>query len=81
MNVNASRKIIVGKGIREIRRARGLSQENIAERVGVKQKVVSDWERGRVEPREENQQLIADALGCEWTDFFLVGLREPEVLE
>ena len=47
------------------RRAGGLTQAQLAERMGVKQSVVSAVESGRRSPRLETLSEAARALGCE----------------
>lgn len=49
--------------IRSARRLAGLSQEELAKRVGTRQPVVSRWERGIDEPRLSTLERVADACG------------------
>lgn len=51
------------EGIKAIRTRAGLSQAEVAERMGVPQGHVSRWETGRHKPTRENLERIADALG------------------
>lgn len=53
--------------LRELRGAAGLTQEQLAERVGVKRDAIARWERGTREPSWSNVVALADALGvtCE----------------
>ncbi len=48
--------------IRQLRQARGWTQERVARRVGVQQDAVSKWERG-YRPRAKYQQALADLFG------------------
>ncbi len=41
-----------------------LSQQQLADLVGVGQTAVSNWEVGKREPEEENIQALADVFGC-----------------
>lgn len=43
-----------GEAIRRLRRAAGLSQEELAERLGVSRQSVSLWEQGNTQPTPEN---------------------------
>ncbi len=51
------------KTIRQFRQARGWSQPDLAQRLGVTQGAVSMWERGRGVPRPKYQQRLADLFG------------------
>lgn len=72
MSTNGSRAKTVGERIRARRLQCGISQEALGARIGVKQKVISDWERGEHEPELPNLEKLAEALGCHWTDFYRV---------
>ncbi len=49
--------------IRARRTARGLSQATLADRVGVTQATISNWESGRSSPSAEQTATLRDALG------------------
>jgi transcriptional regulator with XRE-family HTH domain len=49
--------------LRELRSQAGLTQEQLAERAGVKRDAVARWERGVREPSWSNVIALADALG------------------
>jgi len=53
----------IGERIALARRAAGLSQGALGERVGAGQTTVSSWERGRTEPTRDDVQRIAAVLG------------------
>ncbi len=54
----------VGDLIRKTRTEKGLTQEELAERVGVKKSAVAKWENGRVsEIKRSNLKKLSDALG------------------
>jgi transcriptional regulator with XRE-family HTH domain len=61
----------VGAAIREWRRAAGLSQAALAERIGTTQSAVSRWEHGHEEPRLST--LVAILRGCGLTGELLIG--------
>ena len=50
------------ENIRRLRRARGLSQEELAGRLGVSRQSVSLWEQGETNPTLENIYAMADVL-------------------
>lgn len=53
----------IGKRITEARQRRGWSQETLAERAGVTQGAVTNWERGIRLPRGRQMLALAEALG------------------
>lgn len=54
----------VGALIKKARMDKGLTQEELAEKVGVKKSAVAKWENGRVsEIKRSNLKNLADALG------------------
>jgi transcriptional regulator with XRE-family HTH domain len=63
--------------VKEIRRRKGWSQKDLAEKSGVGQDTISGIESGRHEPRPSTLRKLADALDVEVADFF----REPAVSE
>jgi transcriptional regulator with XRE-family HTH domain len=52
-----------GRNVREQRIALGMSQQRLADKVGVDQSLVSYWEHGHKAPSVERQLAIARALG------------------
>jgi transcriptional regulator with XRE-family HTH domain len=58
-----------GRRLRELREAAGLTQQALAERVGVKWETISRWERGDREPNWSNILGLAQALGVDCTAF------------
>jgi len=61
---------LFGAIISERRKLLGMSQEFLAERVGISQESLSRMEKGCIAPRFERLQLFADALGCSIPDLF-----------
>lgn len=53
----------VNISIRQIRESAGITQAELARRLGVHQPLVARWESGRRMPKVETLQRIADALG------------------
>lgn len=69
----------VGKHIRYLRTARGLTQEQLAEKLFVTRQTVSAWETGRAQPDLETLERIAAALGAEVTEV-IYGASRPQAL-
>jgi transcriptional regulator with XRE-family HTH domain len=59
-----------GDRIRQARRHRGYSQDQLAVLVDVSRVTVSMWETGKARPTTENELALADALGVAWTHLF-----------
>ena len=47
---NGTKRNIIGKNLRELRQARNLKQEDVADALGVPPPTYSSWERGRTQP-------------------------------
>lgn len=54
--------------LKEVRKAAGLYQSELAEKVGVTQKDISRWENGTHEPTLRMAKALADALKCKIDD-------------
>ncbi len=63
-------------GLKDLRRKKGLTQADLAVKLGVTQSLVAMWERGAVMPSAAKLPEIADMLGC--TIDQLYGRGEPE---
>ncbi|MBI1913497.1 MAG: helix-turn-helix domain-containing protein [Planctomycetes bacterium] len=59
--------------LRELRSEAGLTQEQLAEKVGVKRDAIARWERGAREPSWSNVVALVKALGVDANAF----LQEP----
>jgi transcriptional regulator with XRE-family HTH domain len=55
--------------LRELRVAAGWTQDQLAERVGVKREAVARWEAGKREPGWSRVLALAEALGVDCTSF------------
>ena len=53
------------KTIRQLRRERGWTQAELAQRLGTTDAVVSSWERGEYLPRPATRWRLADLFGVE----------------
>lgn len=60
----------VNISIRQLRDTAGITQLELAERLGVSQPAVARWESGRRMPRLDTLQRIADALGLNLSVIF-----------
>lgn len=63
-------KELLGMRIREVRKARHLSQERLAEKVGVEPKQISRIEGGKSAPSLDTLEAIAKHLQVEMKDLF-----------
>lgn len=63
-------KELLGMRIREVRKQRGLSQERLAEKVGVDPKQISRIEGGKSAPSLDTLEAIAKHLQVEIKDLF-----------
>lgn len=52
-----------GEKIARLRKGNGLSQEQLAEMLGISRQTVSKWENGTAVPTRENLSRIADSFG------------------
>lgn len=70
----------IGKNIAERRRALGMTQETLAEKVGVSAQAVSKWENDMTEPDAEMLLTLADIFGAT-VDELLRGSIKPVIKE
>lgn len=56
--------------IKEARLKRGLTQLQLAEKVGCSRATIATWERGKTEPHIRFIKPLAKALRCKMSDFF-----------
>ena len=66
----------IGKTIKKLRTARGLTQDQLAEQLYVTRQTISNWERGTSRPDLDQLEAIAGALGVDTTTL-LYGERPP----
>lgn len=58
------------ENIRELRKARGLTQTELATQLGVSQACVAMWEGGTAVPSTDKLPILANVLGCSIDDMF-----------
>lgn len=63
---------MVGDKIREIRKEHNMTQEELAEKIGVKRSVISKYETGSIAPPLNQLQKISEALSVEVADILEV---------
>ena len=56
-------ELTIGERIARIRKQQGLTQKNLAEKIGVERYLISDYERGRIRLYDEMVTRFALALG------------------
>lgn len=64
--------------LRAVRTAAGLSQTELAKRIGVTQSSIADWERGKCSPRAGSAVKLARVLRCSLDDIFDVYTGKTE---
>ncbi len=64
-------RVLLGKRLRHLRKARGLTQEQLGEKSGVDYKYLGGIERGERNPSTENLAKIAGGLGVRIHELFL----------
>ena len=68
--IDSNEKNIVGAKVREIRIAKGMTQEELAAIMGTSQAAVGMWETGARMPRADKLPKLAEVLGCSVADLF-----------
>ena len=64
--------------IRELRRAKDMTQSEVARQLGVSQASVSDWESGRKSPSLETFIRVGKVFGCSLD--YLAGLSDTNIV-
>ncbi len=67
----------IGERIFELRKEKGLSQEELAEKLGVSRQSVSKWESGNVTPDLDRAVAMCELFGVS-TDYLLTGKKEEK---
>ena len=67
----------IGVAIRRQRAAMRLTVGQLAKRVGVSRNTITNYESGKTEPSASDLVRLAEALGCQVTDFLGVGKIAP----
>lgn len=56
--------------LKELRVGRGMTQKELADKVGITREYLSDLERGKYECSVKVARLIAKELGVDWTGIY-----------
>lgn len=64
------KKIIISEKLKTYRSENKVTQQQLAELLGISCQAISKWERGECYPDISLLPLIADAIGCKVDDFF-----------
>lgn len=59
----------------DLRRAHGMSQDNVAEHLGIARQSVSKWERGEITPDSDNLIALAQLYNTSLDDLLVSPLR------
>lgn len=70
-------EVINTKGLKSRRIALGLSQAELASKLGIVQSAVSAWESGEKMPRASQLPALAEALNCTIDDLYNGGKECP----
>ena len=65
-------KKLVGKKIQQIRKRKGITQEKLAEMIGIEVPSLSNLETGKYSPSTETLQKLADVLKVKAWEFYYV---------
>jgi transcriptional regulator with XRE-family HTH domain len=63
-------RIRFGKQLRQIRRVKDITQEKLAEEIGVSAEFISNMERGKAAPSFETLEKLASVLETDIQEFF-----------
>lgn len=70
----------IGESLKSARMKAGMSQSELAEKLGISSVGISQWESGRRIPRDETLLRIAQALGISISDIFEFTPEETECI-
>lgn len=66
MNIN------IGERIKQLRKSKDITGNQLAELTGISQSIISRYERNVIEPPISSLELICNALNVSLTDFFKI---------
>lgn len=66
----------IGKNIRILRKKAGLTQAQLAEALGIKQQMIADYERCKVNPEVSRLPALAKALDSSIEDLFQIEMKD-----
>lgn len=68
---------MIANGLRSARLRAHMTQVEVAERLGIKQSSVSQWEQGRFQPKVRLLPALADLYNCTIDELFEEGRENP----
>lgn len=66
----------IGRTLANLRKLRGLTQAQLADRLDLTQPIIARWENGRAHPNDTNLERLSEALGVT-KDALLAGHQDP----
>ena len=75
MNTKFANKLV------ELRKSNGLSQEELAEKLGLSRQAISKWERGESSPDLDNIIQIAKLYKISFNELFCICEEDEEIIE
>ena len=79
MTANIGSVVMLGKRITTSRKAKGWTQSDLAQRLGVKEKTIINWESEASEPRASRLANLAGVLGVPLLWLIAGGEQPPEI--
>jgi len=67
----------IGRNLKQLRERAGISQEKLAEHVGISKGQIQKYEYGRDKMNTDKLQRVADALSASVQEFFATGMYCP----
>ena len=61
--------MLLGEKLKKLRKARGLSQEQLADQLNVSRQAISKWELGESTPDTDNLVII---MVCRWITYYVI---------
>lgn len=71
----------IGIAIRTLRLKMGMTQRQLAEKCGMNDQTVSDWETGKAWPSKGSAERVCEALGVPTSYLMLASVEEEDVPE
>ncbi len=73
-------KKLLGSQIKKIRKSRNLTQEQLAEMIGIEVPSLSNIETGKFAPSVENLQKLSQALSVDLWEFYYFNAKPHELM-
>lgn len=75
--VKESRKIVFSTRLRHVMKERGVTQQELADRINISRQLISQYVNGKSLPRANTLKLISEALKIR--DTWLIGYKDQEI--